>query len=384
MHDFQSVANLSKSLLLCTLALLGCRSLTARADSLELEPIRGVWVANVGSGVLSSAEKTQAFVDLCTQTGINTLFVVVWNRGATTYPSDLMQRQFGVPIDPRYAGRDPLADITSAAHAQGIQVFAWFEFGFSSSYGEPDGGHILRAKPHWAARDAQGNIAAKNNFMWMNAFHPEVQDFMLALMREVVEKYDVDGVQGDDRLPANPSTAGYDEWTVAAYRAEHHDQPPPTDYLQANWVDWRADRLNQFAQRLHQEMKAADPAIIISAAPSIFPWSKHEYLQDWPTWLANGWVDTVSPQIYRDRFESYRQELAKIATDQVEPEKRKRVFPGILLQTADGFRAADGMLEQMIPENRRQGFQGEVLFYDAAVAENAEVLERVYRPQSSQ
>lgn len=343
-----------------------------------------MWIANVGSGVLDSAENTRKFVDLCADTGINTLFVVVWNRGATVYPSSLMQREFGLRCDPRYAGRDALREIIVAAHARGLKVFAWFEFGFAGSYGEPDGGHILRARPQWAARDCAGNVVSKNNFQWMNAFHPEVQDFMLALMKEVVGEYDVDGVQGDDRLPANPSTAGYDQWTTALYSKEHNGQQPPTDYRDHQWIKWRSNRLNQFAARMHRELKAAKPDLIVSAAPSIYPWSEQEYLQDWPTWLREGSIDIVSPQVYRDSFGPYQRELTKIANNQVPADKHNRVFPGILLGTADGIRASDGMLEQMVAENRRQGFQGEVLFYDATVAEKAGTLQRLYQPSSTQ
>ena len=55
----------------------------------------------------------------------------------------------------------------------------------------------------------------KNKFQWMNAFHPEVQDFMLDLISEILFSYPtIDGIQGDDRLPALPSTAGYDEYTI--------------------------------------------------------------------------------------------------------------------------------------------------------------------------
>ena len=90
-----------------------------------------------------------------------------------------------------------------------MEVIPWFEYGFASVYGDASGGHIINANPHWATRDAQGRIAtmASNGrsaspFYWMNAIHPEVQEFMIDLMMEVVENYDIDGIQGDDRLPA--------------------------------------------------------------------------------------------------------------------------------------------------------------------------------------
>ena len=51
----------------------------------------------------------------------------------------------------------------------------------------------------------------------------------MSLIMEVVEKYDIEGVQGDDRLPAMPSLAGYDNYTSALFKAKY-GKAPPTDY----------------------------------------------------------------------------------------------------------------------------------------------------------
>ena len=48
----------------------------------------------------------------------------------------------------------------------------------------------------------------------MNAIHPEVQQFLLDMVQEVIRSYDVDGIQGDDRLPAMPSEGGYSRYTI--------------------------------------------------------------------------------------------------------------------------------------------------------------------------
>lgn len=120
---------------------------------------------------------------------------------------------------------------------------------------------------------------------------------------EVVNKYDVDGVQGDDRLPAQPSTAGYDKYTVSEYRKEHGGENPPADYKNPEWVAWRANRFFLYLKNLYQMIKREKPNVLVTMAPSVFPWSKDEYLQDWPTWLNEGYVDYIFPQIYRYDFE---------------------------------------------------------------------------------
>lgn len=343
------------------------------------EPVRGVWVANVGSSALGSPEQVREFVELAKRCHMNTLYVVVWNRGMTTYPSEIMREKFGVACDPRYAEFDVLREIIEQAHAKQMRVIAWFEFGFSCSYQKPDGGRIIQKFPHWAARDVEGKVASKNGFQWMNAFRPEVQDFVLSLLKEILQNYDVDGVQGDDRLPACPSLAGYDSWTVELYQQQHDGREPPNDHLDEAWVDWRAELLNQFMQRMHRELKAAAPEKIVSVAPSIYPWSKRNYLQDWPTWLKNGWVDEVCPQVYRDNLESYRGELKKIADMQVTtPADLQRVYPGILIQTASHHFNGPENVRAMVQANRDAGMQGEVFFYDAALRKYPELFVELY------
>jgi len=325
-------------------------------------PFRGVWLTNIASDALFSRHKIEQAVALCDSLGINHIFVVVWNDATTTYPSQVMQQLTGQAIQPEFAGRDPLAELLEAAHRRHIKVHAWFEFGFSCSYQKPEGGPIIAARPHWAARDQYGQIATKNGFQWMNAFHPEVQDFISSLVLEVVTNYPVDGIQGDDRLPAQPSLAGYDDYTRALYRSQHNGQEPPTYEKDYDWVKWRSALLNDFLARLVQQVRESKPDLIISMAPSIYPWSEAEYLQDWPVWINMGWIDWVIPQNYRYNIERYNYELDQLSRFQVAPERQPAVFPGILLQV-DQYNPSVGLLDSMLRANRRHGYDGEVFFF---------------------
>lgn len=322
---------------------------------------KGVWLTDVASKALDSKEGIEEVVSNCKSFGITDIYVVVWNRGHTLYPSEVMEKEFGIEVAPRFSERDILKELIQAAHAGGLKVHAWFEFGFSSSYQEDNGGYILRKKPQWKAIDNQGQLVSKNGFQWMNAFDPEVQDFLISLITEVAQNYDIDGIQGDDRLPANPSTAGYDVFTVSEYKKEHNGKSPPEDFKNPDWIDWRADRLNLFAERIYTTIKSINPEIVVTMAPSIFPWSKEEYLQDWPTWVKNGWVDAIIPQVYRYDIKAYIQTLD--ANLKFMPKANKTPFiPGILLKV-DDYVPSERFLKQMIEVNRQRGLNGEVFFF---------------------
>ena len=338
---------------------------------------RGVWLTNVNSQVLYSTEGIKNMVKKCRQSGINHIFAVMWNKGRTLYPSKVMQDTFGIPIEEALNGRDPLRELIDAAHADTIKVYAWMEYGFAaenSGFGE----HILRMRPKWAALGQDGNVVTKNGFKWMNALDPSVQNFMMSLLKEVVTKYpDLDGIQGDDRLPALPAECGYNPEIVAQYKNENNGAEPLNPKTDATWVDWRAGKLNLFMKRIFTEIKAIRPNIKISMAPSVYPFSKTEYLQDWPTWVKEGWVDMISPQLYRYDLTAYSNELSKLFT-QIPADKQNLIIPGVLLKLGT-YKPAESFLQLMIDENRLRKVNGETFFYYEGLNENSSFFQKYSR-----
>lgn len=352
-------------------------------NSVQTNPpveLRGVWLTNVDSQVLDSRESIAEAVQFLADHHFNIVFPVVWNDAQTLYPSAVMDSLFGVPISPRFAGRDPLAEVIEEAHQRGIAVVPWFEYGFAASY-QKQGGRLLEKFPHWAARDKDGKLLTKNGFEWMNGFHPEVQEFLLALVKEVVQNYAVDGVQGDDRLPAQPIEGGYSAFTDSLYRATHAGNAPPSDPRDPEWQRWRGNLMNAFGKRLYREVKALKPEILVSWAPSIYPWSFDEYLQDWPAWIRGRYADLVIPQVYRYTLRRYQTTLDEMRTGV--PPEFLQLYPGVLMNVGDYLIPTDFLLDA-VAYNRQQGYAGEVFFFYEGLRKQKSLLaqklkERFYR-----
>jgi uncharacterized lipoprotein YddW (UPF0748 family) len=321
--------------------------------------LRGIWVTTTASTALDSRSNIKNMVATCKAAGINNIFVVVYNNARTTYPSTVMNNLIAKPILERFAGRDPLQECIEEGHAAGLKIHAWFEYGFSSSY-SASGGPIVAAKPHWAAKDVAGNLVVKNGFDWLNGLHPEVQQFMIDLFKEVVANYAVDGVQGDDRLPAMPTTGGYDPYTVSLFQTEHAGASPPTVANEGNWVSWRANKLNQFLKRLRNEVKALKPAVQFTVSPSPYPFGLNEYLQDWPTWVDSAYVDAVLPQCYRYNINDYTATI--VQQKSFYRNTAVPFYPGVLLRSGT-YVAPASFLTDMIKANRTSGFKGECFFF---------------------
>lgn len=336
--------------------------------------MRGVWLTTTASTALDSRDNIRQAVLLCKQSGINNIFMVVYNNGRTMFPSTTMNNVIGVPILEKFNGRDPLQELIEEADKEKIKVHAWFEYGFASSF-SANGGPIIAAKPHWASRDINGSITSKNGFEWLNPFHPEVQNFILSLVKEVATKYNVAGIQGDDRLPALPTTGGYDAFTVDLYKSENNGTEPPTVFSNANWIEWRVRKLNQFLKKMYIEVKAIKPGLQVTLSPSVFPWGKTEYLQDWPSWVDSGWVDAIIPQVYRYDLPAYNSTLAQQKS--YFKSGVVKFYPGVLLRVGSYVASAE-YLSQMVSNNRMQGFDGEVFFFFEGLKERTTWFQSTY------
>ena len=283
--------------------------------------LRGVWLTNIDSDVLFSQTNLAAGVERLKALNFNTLYPVVWNGGYTLYPSAIAERILGreqrlfpgenPDFEATQAGWDMLQEAIALGHAKGMAVIPWFEFGFMA----PANYEARRQHPDWFTQrqDGSGDIQqGTETFSWMNPFHPRVQQLLLLLLDEVLQNYDVDGIQFDDHL-GMPVDMGYDPYTVALYRQEHNGAAPPADENEPEWRRWRADKITAFVGQVHQLVKSRRPDGVVSISPNPYPFSYDRYLQDWPEWEDQGYVDELIVQVYRDQLNRFAWELNKPA-----------------------------------------------------------------------
>ncbi len=337
------------------------------------EEFRATWMTNVDSYVLASDNSIIEAVNYLSSIGINVVFPVVYNKGYTVYPSAMMDNLFGVPVIPEtgFQNRDFLERLVIEAHRVGIEVIPWFEFGFSSSY-SLDGGHIVAAFPHWAAKNNLGELVVKNGFDWLSGINPEVQNYMLSLVMEVIDNYDIDGVQGDDRLPAMPVEGGYDSVTVEIYKSEHAGIAPPNNPYDSNWKRWRADKLNQFFWRMRDSVKSRNENLILSSSPTPYPWGYDQYLQDSRYWAQNSIVDNIIPQLYRYDISSYSLTLNE-SLNQIRSVNPDIYFAGVLIK-AGTYVISPSLLIDMLTLNRNNNVNGECLFFYEGLRANSSLI----------
>jgi uncharacterized lipoprotein YddW (UPF0748 family) len=283
--------------------------------------------------------------------------------------------------DPFYQtlGFDPLQEIVKQGKLMGMAIIPWFEYGFAASP-DADGGHILTTKPQWSAIDSSGQKVSHGSLTWMNSLDSDVQQFMLDLILEVITKYDVDGIQGDDRLPAMPFTGGYDIDTKNKYNAKFGVNPPSNGKA-PSWIKFRADILTQFLEHLFSQVKSTKSSCIVSIAPSPFPFGRDNLMQDSHTWITRGIVDFLHPQLYRTSFANYQPEVGKIISSFSSPPQRKKFAPGIAFR-ASGIDLSTSDIVDCVRLNRNSGLSGGSFFFFEGLTKNSNEIAIALRNQA--
>lgn len=338
--------------------------------------VRAFWVpAPWHSPFLKSYENIKEGVAFADQHNFNTLYIVAWSMNKILYPSQtLMEHSSYSSVQESLFGDytggsgDPLKDVISVAHDHGLKVVLWYEYGFMANWGNaptPENNVILAEHPGWVGINNQGHPANYNGTdYYYNAYHPEVRDFMTSMVMEAVRNYNIDGIQGDDRMPAMPRNAGYDTTTVRLYKEDHNGQAPPDDPNNSEWVEWRANILNQFWKQLHDSVKTADPGCVVACSPNPYPWAFDNLMQDWPEWLDQGTVDLLSVQCYRTSLPSYNATINEVLSyfNSHGSGDKSRLAPGLLAYGSDGL-TDPGLLADQIEANRARNIPGEAFFY---------------------
>ena len=304
--------------LLLLAALLSPASGAAELGSRPDFETRAVWVTRWA--FRDSADVRALFTGLDT-IGVNTVFFQVRGACDALYRSsiepwsDLLTGRLGA--DP---GWDPLAIALEEGRGRGIEVHAWINVftGWAvSDSGIPppscDPPHVLHTHPEWLASDAEGRRMSlvkgetEHSYAFLSPTHEKVQDHVAEVVRDLVGRYDLDGLHLDYvRFP--DSSYSYDADTRAAYRLDVILGGVGQETR--SFREWRIRQLTDFVGRLARTARTLRPDIQVSAAV----WQKigdgrEVYLQDGLDWMLRGHLDFLVPMVYTFSVETFEDRL---------------------------------------------------------------------------
>ncbi|MFO0936955.1 MAG: family 10 glycosylhydrolase [Gemmataceae bacterium] len=273
---------------------------------------RGVWVATVANidwpskpGLSAEIQKQEliALLDRCKQLNLNAVIFQIRPMCDALYESKLEPWSgFLTGQQGRNPGYDPLALAVTEAHRRGLELHCWFNpyrAWHPSCKGEPASNHIVKSRPDMARKYGK--------HFWLVPTHPDVPRHSLAVVLDVVKRYDIDGIHMDDyfypypELDENKKEIPFpDDETWDAYRKQGGTLARD---------DWRRAAVNLFVKTLYQETHQCKPWVKVGISPfgiwrpgyppGIKGFDQYARLYaDAKLWLNVGWVDYFTPQLY--------------------------------------------------------------------------------------
>ena len=209
-------------------------------------------------------------------------------------------------------GFDPIDAYIKIGKKLGIEVHAWFEDFFCGVEGY--GCKIGELHPEWLAKDKNGGLLhdALDIFYYLNPVIPEVREFLLNHIRQLLDAYDFDGFQLDYiRYPVMHSIercAGFDDYSKQKFLEETGiDIDTVTDEHSKEWkafVEWRAKYVTMFVSDVYKLiMEYRKKGRMIKLSTAVFG-DPDEAIrlksQDWRYWVTQGWLDAIYPMAYLD------------------------------------------------------------------------------------
>ncbi|MDP1900201.1 MAG: family 10 glycosylhydrolase [Rubrivivax sp.] len=296
---------------------------TPRADTPPPAPreFRAAWVASVANidwpsqpGLSGQAQRAEALalLDRARTLGLNALILQVRPAGDALYPSALEPwsevlsgEQGRPPWLPGEPAWDPLAFWVREAHRRGLELHAWFN---------PYRARASSAKtplvaPHIGVRQP-ALVKRYGDQLWMDPGEAAAAAHTLAVVADVVRRYDIDGVHIDDYFYPYP-------FSVPA--VDGVEQPFPDDEAYARYrlgggllvrEDWRRANVDTLVEALYRSVHAIKPWVRVGISPfglgrpdrrpaGVTGFSQFDKLYaDVERWLDRGWLDYLAPQLY--------------------------------------------------------------------------------------
>lgn len=269
--------------------------------------LKGTWIRPVET----SREQIIATLDKIKADGFNSIFLETYFHGKTIFPSSVMNKYGFTVQNEIFSGFDPLEAWITEAHKRGIKVHIWFQtFYVGNKAPSTEPSSILAIRPDWGnklKKDANSQTYSKSvsehNGYFIDPANPEVQEFLLELLDEIILTYKPDGINLDYiRYPSAKTNNVMNSWGFSAYAREEFKQlygadPVDLTTADAQWYDWnlyRRQKVTDFVQKAGELCRKRHTYISTVIFPDIAS-ALSTKQQDWTSWSTNDYVDGFTP-----------------------------------------------------------------------------------------
>lgn len=353
--------------------------------ALAKKELRGVWVTTAWGidwpmGEYNATAQKQKYIDyldLLVENNMNAIFFQIRGMADAFYDS---QYESWSQYITGTAGAKPTYDVlgflVEEAHKRGIQFHAWL-----NPYRISTRANKSSSFPKLDAKIPVGLTKDYEKIRIYNPALPEVQTRITQIVKEIITKYDVDGIHMDDyfypsleKSEMMNDNAEYEQYGKAAF---------------SNIDDFRRNNVNVVVQNIQKTIIETRPEVIFSISPAANINENYNVLfADIKKWSKEGWVDVMIPQVYfatGTEESSFNQRLDLLL--QATYENHCLVGYGIYKfgdpTYGSKFQSADDLKKQFEFANTKSKVKGSVLYSAKYLVENkvgiANAVKEIYK-----
>jgi len=322
---------------------------------------RAAWVASVaninwpskpGLSTQQQQDEAIALLDMLKKNNFNAVIFQVRPQADALYKSNLEPWSYfltgvqGQAPKPYY---DPLQFWVEAAHERGLELHVWLNpyRAHHISGGEPSEFSVVKKHPELVYKLKQG-------YWWLDPSKKGTQDLSAAVVKDIVRRYDIDGVHFDDYFYPYAEYNGGEDFPDAESYAEY--QAAGGKLARG---DWRREQVNVFIQRIYKTIKEEKKYVKFGVSPfgiwrpgfpaSIKGFDQYDKLYaDAKLWLNEGWIDYFMPQLYWQVNSIPQSFPVLLGWWQSENTKQRHLWPGMNSGIGGGEKNSDEIINQIM------------------------------------
>tara|TARA_B100000315_G_scaffold220472_1_gene223185 strand:+ start:635 stop:1822 length:1188 start_codon:yes stop_codon:yes gene_type:complete len=352
---------------------------------------RCLWVVRYS---LASKSLIDEMLRFAVQYNFNHIFVQVRGRGDSLYRSSWIP-QSEVLIGDEF---DPLEYVIQEGHKLQLNVHVWVNVYmlWSAEQLPLSEQHLFNRHPDWldAVKEESNkylytdkrlttDASGKEGF-YLAPHHPSVNPYLLAVFKELLNNYNLDGLHLDYVRYKN-EFHGYNSVGIEQFRSQYNSKnnfdlgfrqtiitkDSYNDYLMKR-EEFLLNSITELVLKLSSFMKNSHREMILSAAvkPNI-EMAKKLYFQEWDMWLSGGLVDWVLVMNYGPNFQTFVDNITSIE-NQISKSEFSKIIMGVALYNQTPENAV-----KKIQYSYNAGFKGIALFSYNVITEHINKMKPV-------
>lgn len=338
------------------------------------EEIRATWLttlggmdwpnrkANSSQGIEAQKQELIQQLDALQAAHFNTVLFQTRLRGDVIYPS--AYETFAESLTGhtgKNPGYDPLQFAIEECHKRGLELHAWLvciPIGNKRQVGLLGKNCVVKKQP---------KLCKQFNGSWyLDPGNPGTAEYLSQIVKEIVARYDVDGIHLDYIRYPEQGEKFPDKDTYRKYGKKQELK------------QWRRDNITHIVRRIYTEVKRLKPWVKVSSSPigkfndtrrySSFGWNAYGTVyQDAQKWLNEGIQDALFPMMYFQGNHFY-----PFALDWKENKHERWIIPGLGIYFLHP-KEQDWKIDEIIRQiyfTRRIGLDGQAYFRNKFMLNN--------------